>query len=132
MEGEAPRYFISHKTVSAMTIIHHITTRADWAVARAANAYTADSLVSEGFIHCSTRGQVIATANRIFKYRHDLVLLCIDSDRVKPEIRYENLEGGSNLFPHIYGALAIDAVVAVHDFPPRADGRFECPPALQA
>jgi uncharacterized protein (DUF952 family) len=48
-----------------------------------------------------------------------------DSARVKPEIRYENLEGGANLFPHIYGALALDAVVAVHDFPPGEDGSFE-------
>jgi len=80
-----------------MTIIYHITSKTDWAAARAANSYAADSLASEGFIHCSTAEQVIATANRIFRGRRDLVLLSIDSDRVKPEIRYENLEGGASL-----------------------------------
>jgi uncharacterized protein (DUF952 family) len=110
-----------------VSTIFHIAARADWAAAQAAGAYTADSLASEGFIHCSTAAQVIATANRIFKGRHDLVLLSIDSARVKPEIRYENLEGGTQLFPHIYGALAIDAVIAVHDFPPSADGSFVMP-----
>lgn len=113
-----------------MTIIHHITTKTGWAAALAANTYAADSLASEGFIHGSTREQVIATANRIFKGRRDLVLLCVDTTRVKAEIRYENLEGGANLFPHIYGALAIDAVTAVHDFPSREDGLFELPRAL--
>ena len=72
----------------------------------------------------------VDTANRLFKGRSGLVLLCIDTTRVQPEIRYENLEGGANLFPHIYGALAPEAVVAVHDFPPRGDGCFKLPPAL--
>lgn len=112
-----------------MTIIYHITRKSDWQTALAAKSYAADSLSSEGFIHCSTAGQVIATANRIFKGRRDLVLLSIDSARVKAEIRYENLEGGANLFPHVYGALEIEAVTAVHDFPLQADGRFELPPA---
>ena len=115
-----------------MAIIHHITSKSDWDAARAAKSYTADSFASEGFIHCSTAEQVIATANRIFKGRRDLVLLSIDSARVKPAIRYENLAGGASLFPHIYGALALDAVVAAHDFPPKEDGSFELPPALRA
>ena len=110
-----------------MSAIYHIATRADWAAAQAAGAYTAVSLVSEGFIHCSTAEQVIATANRIFRGQRDLVLLCVDSARVAAEIRYENLEGGTQLFPHIYGALDVDAVVAVHDFPPSADGSFARP-----
>lgn len=113
-----------------MTIIFHIARKADWDAARAAGSYTADSLASEGFIHCSTAQQVIATANRIFKGRRDLVLLSIDTGRVGPEIRYENLEGGGNLFPHIYGALAPGAVVAVCDFPPRHDGLFELPGSI--
>ena len=114
-----------------MPIIHHITRKSDWDTALASGSYTADSLATEGFIHCSTAQQVIATANRIFKGRSDLVLLCVDTTKVKVEIRYENLEGGKDLFPHIYGALEIAAVIAVHDFPPRDDGSFELPSALQ-
>ena len=110
-----------------MSVIFHIATRADWAAAQAAGAYTADSLISEGFIHCSTAEQVIATANRIFRGRRDLVLLSVETSRVAAEIRYENLEGGTQLFPHIYGALTVEAVVAVHDFPPSADGSFALP-----
>ena len=115
-----------------MPIIYHITRKSDWNTALTAGSYAADSLATEGFIHCSTAQQVIATANRIFKGKSDLVLLCVDSDKVTAEIRYENMEGGTNLFPHVYGALAISSIVAVHDFPPRDDGRFELPPALKA
>ncbi len=114
-----------------MTIVYHITPAADWEAARAAGIYTADSLGSEGFIHCSTAEQVIATANRLFKGRTGLVLLCIDTTRVNAEIRYENLEGGSNLFPHVYGALEAGSIIAVHDLPFASDGSFQLPPALR-
>lgn len=113
-----------------MTVIYHLSTRVEWQAAAATGAYTADSLVSEGFIHCSTAQQVLATARRIFAGRTDLILLCVDSARVAPEIRYENLEGGDNLFPHIYGPLAVAAVVALHDFPACDDGCFDWPPGL--
>jgi uncharacterized protein (DUF952 family) len=112
-----------------VTAIYHITRRIDWERARSAGTYIADSLTSEGFIHCSTAEQVIATANRLFRSRHGLVLLCIETSKVQAEIRYENLEGGVILFPHVYGALDTGAIVEVRDFPPGADGTFEFPPA---
>ena len=113
-----------------MPIIFHITTRADWEHARAAGSYTSDSLETEGFIHCSTAQQVIATANRLFRGRRDLVLLCVDTSHVKAAIRHENLEGGTNLFPHVYGALEAVSIVSVHDFPPQGDGSFTLPAAV--
>ena len=114
-----------------MTIIYHITPRTEWETAQAAGTYAADSLNTEGFIHCSTAEQVISTANRLFKGRTRLVLLCIDTARVKAEIRFENLEGGSILFPHVYGALDTGSTIAVHELPSRSDGSFELPPALR-
>jgi uncharacterized protein (DUF952 family) len=112
-----------------VTVIYHITRRIDWDHARSVGAYKADSLSSEGFIHCSTAEQVITTANRLFRGRPGLVLLCIDTSRVQAEIRYENLEGGASLFPHVYGALDSGAIVEVRDFSPRVDGTFEFPSA---
>ena len=53
-----------------------------------------------------------------------VAVLEIDTDLVKPEIRYENLEGGLKLFPHIYGELERDAVLRVRDFTPGLDGFF--------
>ena len=114
-----------------MPILYHITTRSDWRAALAAGSYAAASLAAAGFIHCSTVRQVVATANRLFKGRADLLLLCIDTAKVQAEIRYENLEGGSELYPHVYAALEPASVVATHDFPARADGSFEMPPALR-
>jgi uncharacterized protein (DUF952 family) len=111
-------------------ILYHITTLADWEAAQAAGSYQSDSLGAQGFIHCSTREQVLKVANRFYRGRHGLVLLAIDPTRLRPEVRYENLEGGAELFPHLYGPLNLDAVSGVHAFEPIVDGGFALPPGL--
>ena len=123
-----------------MAFIFHITGHDDWQRAHAAGQYTAPSLASEGFIHASTRQQVLATAERLFSGRSDLVLLCIDVARVAVPVRYEPPVHDDDAhaadmspderFPHIYGALDIAAVVRVVPFPARPDGGFELPDEL--
>lgn len=81
----------------------------------------------EAFIHCSTREQVIQVANARFQGQSGLVLLCIDTEKVAAEIVYENLEGGPQLFPHIYGELNTNAVVRAAEFEPDAVGYFTLP-----
>ena len=112
-----------------MPVIVHITRRQEWETARSAGAYCGDTLDTEGFIHCSTPTQVIAVANARFHAQPGLVLLCIDPEKVRPEIRYEGLPGGEH-YPHIYGPLNTDAVVKVLDFPPAPDGTFALPPGV--
>ena len=110
-----------------MPSIFHITKRDEWDRAQQTGTYEAPSLASEGFIHCSTRDQVIRTANRLFRGQTGLVLLEIETDQVDAEIKFENCEGGQEAFPHIYGPLNPESVVRVMAFEPGEDGRF---PAL--
>lgn len=107
-----------------MAIIFHITKHEAWNSLEADGTYRTEMFPIEGFIHCSTRDQVIQVANLRFRGQAGLVLLSIDTDKVTSEIRYENLEGGQQMFPHIYGELNIDAVVQVAEFEPAADGYF--------
>lgn len=110
-----------------MAIIFHITAGKAWHSAAAEGIYRTETFPIEGFIHCSTRGQVIQVANIRFRGQTGLVLLSIDTNKVNAEIVYENLEGGPQLFPHIYGELNIDAVVQVAEFEPGANGHFALP-----
>lgn len=107
-------------------IIYHIAHRQGWEHARQVGHYQVDTLATEGFIHCSTREQVIRTADRFYRGQSDLVLLCIDTGRVEAEIRYEALVG-SEEFPHIYDSLQTDAVSRVMAFEPDEDGFFRMP-----
>ena len=108
--------------------ILHITTRQEWQHALEAGAYTADTLFTEGFIHCSLPGQVVDVANARFRGNRGLILLCIDPDAVEADVRYE---GETERYPHIYGPLNLDAVTRIIDFPPDPDGRFTLPDGVR-
>jgi len=117
--------------------IYHIVSRDDWEAAQTDGSYRPPSVSAQGFVHGSTRDQVVETANRFFHGQDGLVLLCIDVSRLRATVRYEPADmpghasnGAQALFPHVYGVLNLDAVVAVLPLPARADGSFALPPAL--
>jgi len=107
----------------------HIVKRNEWVDATRRGTYAPASLRDEGFIHCSTRAQLIDTANRFYRGQDDLVVLCIDESRLKAELKYEaptmvHGESSGELFPHLYGELNVDAVVRVVELPCEVDGSF--------
>ncbi|WP_353930676.1 DUF952 domain-containing protein [Okeanomitos corallinicola TIOX110] len=112
--------------MTTMKTIFHITEHQKWHQAQILNIYHHPSLDTEGFIHASQPEQVVKTANRFFKNYQNLVILFIDTAKVQAEIRYEFGEV-DELFPHIYGALNIDAVYKVIEFQIGEDGVFYLP-----
>ena len=110
-----------------MARILHICPQADWDAGKAAGAYTAASLETEGFIHCSTTEQVLGVANNIFVGQTDLVLLVIETERLTEKLVYEDTYNHGSEFPHVYGPINLDAVVDVVAFPAGADGLFTLP-----
>jgi uncharacterized protein (DUF952 family) len=107
--------------------IFHFCPRASWEAAQLDGEYRADSLATEGFIHCSDAGSVHLPANALARGRTDLVLLEIDESRLAEPPRYEPgapADPDSLLFPHVYGPVPVAAVVAVHPFQPDPSGTF--------
>jgi uncharacterized protein (DUF952 family) len=119
-----------------MAMIVHICKRQDWDAAQENGTYTPDSLNESGFIHCSRPEQVVSVANEFYSKQSGLVLLWIDPGVVKAEIRWEASVGfplagnqpPADVFPHINGALNLDAVSSVSDFFPDDDGVFRSLP----
>ncbi|MEP7306733.1 MAG: DUF952 domain-containing protein [Acidobacteriota bacterium] len=114
-----------------MTTIFHITTSEEANAAARAGSYAPRAFAAEGFIHCSYPHQIRDVANRRFLGRADLALFEIDPGRLSCEVLAENLEGGTDLFPHVYGHLPMAAVLRVHPFPCGQDGRFELPESVE-
>ncbi|MBP8252950.1 MAG: DUF952 domain-containing protein [Herpetosiphon sp.] len=102
----------------------------EWRAAQARGEYTTASLANEGFIHCSTIQQVLIPANARFRGKADLVLLCLDAAKIHAPIIFEDLYQSGIEFPHIYGTINLDAIVAVLDFIPQADGMYVLPDHL--
>lgn len=97
-------------------LIHHLALAADWQEAIRAGVYCRStrglSLEQVGFIHACFAHQLAATQARFYADGPDLVLLSIDPARLTVPLRLEPPAGSEELFPHIYGPLALDAVVA--------------------
>jgi uncharacterized protein (DUF952 family) len=102
--------------------ILHITTDSAWAEAQRDGQLVAPSLAEEGFIHCSTHAQVTATADRIFGGTGDLLALEVDPDRLTAPLKWERATDVGDEFPHVYGPLNLDAVVATRPLREGPDG----------
>ncbi len=109
-----------------MNAILHICSHSAWDIAQVQGDYRAESLDTEGFVHCSTREQVVGTANLLFHGQQGLVLLVIDADKIVAPIKVEDA-GNGQFFPHVYGPINLDAVVDVREFAPEVDGTFGSP-----
>jgi glutathione S-transferase len=126
-------------------LIYHIATRADWERALSggsggsgrpgrpdgsggeyATSTIGRTLAEEGFIHASSASQVTGVANRYYRHvQGDLLLLAIDPERVRAEVRWDEVPGSPLPFPHIYGPLNVDAVVSARPIAPGPDGTYQ-------
>jgi len=99
--------------------IFHVSTLADWERARVTGTYTTStlgvSLAQQGFIHASRADQWRGVLSRFYSECTDpLVLLEIDTDLLdSPVVEEAPAPGASETYPHVYGPIKPDAVVAV-------------------
>jgi len=117
--------------------IFHLTTPAELAAAEPERALSPPSLASQGFAHASYRHQLVAVARAVFADQDELIAVELDPARLRAPVRAEPPDpamppvGTDSLFPHIYGAIDLDAEVARHAMR-RSDGGFELPEPLRA
>ena len=106
-----------------MTLIFKIVGVEEWRAAEAAGVFAGAAVDrADGYIHFSTAAQAPETAAKWFAGRSDLVLAAVDADALGPALRWEPSRGGA-LFPHLYGPLALDAVVWTRPLPLDKEGR---------
>lgn len=109
--------------------IFHIARNQDWLAATKQGEYRISSLATEGFIHCSDLNQVARVANYHFKGQQGLILLEINTNEIKAEIKYEGET--EEKFPHIYGPIDLESVVKTHEFESAQNGIFEIPSTVR-
>jgi uncharacterized protein (DUF952 family) len=110
-----------------MDLLYKICPRDLWEAAARAGVFAGAPVDhQDGFIHLSTAGQVAETARRHFAGAGDLLLVAVRADRLGPGLRFEPSRGG-DLFPHLYGPLALDAVAWTAPLPLDAQGAHRFP-----
>lgn len=97
--------------------VHKIVDRATWDAMPA--AWLGASVDHrDGFVHLSRAHQVEGTLRKHFAGRDDLILLAVDRRALPPgALRWEVSRDGER-FPHLYGPLPRNAVVAVEPIAP--------------
>lgn len=105
-------------------IIYHMLPAHVWQAHPPTEAYQADTLAVEGFAHCTKEpDRLLWVANRFYQaIEGDFVILCLETDRIEAEVRWEAADG--HLFPHIYGPINLEAVIDVLPFPRNPTGAF--------
>lgn len=101
----------------------HLTPEAVWQAQAGGGYYRPEAFAADGFIHCTDGAENLLKIANAF-YRDDSraqVVLVIDVGRITAEVRYEDPE---RIFPHIYGALNTDAVVALRQTARGPDGAY--------
>jgi uncharacterized protein (DUF952 family) len=104
--------------------IFHILARIEWNAALEAGHYEAESLATEGFIHCSFADQVSATANRYYGDLDGLQVIEIDPALVPAELKVEQSPATGASFPHLYGPVPTAAIVAIHPLGREDSGNY--------
>ena len=113
-------------------MIYHITSRSAWNEARSRGDYRAESLETEGFIHCSTEEQLVPVAQKFYPGQQGLLLLVIEPALLESDLKWEPPADNvpppgvpeGDLFPHIYGPINLDAIVKVFDLESSPDGKY--------
>ncbi|HSB00133.1 MAG TPA: DUF952 domain-containing protein [Anaerolineales bacterium] len=116
-------------------MIYHITSRRAWREAQQRGDYRAESLGSEGFIHCSTGTQVLPVAEKYYPGQRGLLVLVIDPALLTSDLKWEPPSGGTpppgvpdgEPFPHVYGPINLDAIVKILDLDTSPDGKHTVP-----
>ena len=81
---------------------------------------------ADGFIHLSAAAQLTGTVDRWFAGRGDLVVAAIDLAALGGAVRWEPSRGGA-LFPHVYGTLGPEHVLAAEALSRAAEGEVARP-----
>jgi uncharacterized protein (DUF952 family) len=106
-------------------VVYKIVATDEWREAKAAGVFEGASVDrADGFIHFSTAEQAPDAAAMWFAGRDDLTLAAVDADALGGELRWEPSRGGA-LFPHLYAALPMSAVVWSRPLPLGPDGRHD-------
>lgn len=90
--------------------IYHIVLPEVWEKFKDEKFYEAESLASEGFIHCSFADQLDAVLQRYYKGVEQILILTIDTEKLTSKL-VEEPSTNNEIYPHIYGKINLDSVI---------------------
>lgn len=101
---------------STSTTAYKILTADQWAQFEADGVFRGAPVdLADGYIHLSAADQLQGTLDKHFAGQSGLVIAEVDLTALGETVKWE-VSRGNALFPHIYGALPMAAVLGVREF----------------
>ncbi|USU09252.1 DUF952 domain-containing protein [Sphingomonadaceae bacterium OTU29MARTA1] len=82
--------------------------------------------LSDGYLHMSTAAQLSETVDKHFAGQSDLHVAAVDLGSFGDSLKWEESRGGQ-LFPHLYGPLLLETVIAYSPLERDEDGTVRLP-----
>ena len=82
--------------------------------------------LTDGYIHLSTADQLTDTVDKHFAGQGDLHVAAVDLGSFAGSLKWETSRGGA-LFPHLYGPLLLETVIAYGPLERNGDGTVKLP-----
>lgn len=79
---------------------------------------------AEGFLHCSTVEYFWRVAPNFDNIQDELVLVCLDENKIESDVRYEDGDNCGRAYPHVYGLINNSAVIKVLPFLRDENGKY--------
>jgi uncharacterized protein (DUF952 family) len=84
--------------------------------------------LADGYVHLSTAAQLDDTIDRHFAGQSDLWIAAVDLEAQDDPVKWEESRGGA-LFPHLYGPLLLETVIAYEPLSRDENGKVRLPVA---
>ena len=94
--------------------IFHIVLPEVWDSEKNKAFYEAESLTTEGFIHCSFAKQLEGVLERYYKNTSEVIILEIETDKLTSKLVNEP-STNDEIYPHIYGKINREAIVGLEN-----------------
>ncbi len=94
--------------------IYHIVLPEVWETFKDEELYEAESLTTEGFIHCSFEGQLEGVLERYYKDTDKVLIMEIETEELLSKMVSEP-STNDELYPHIYGKINKSSIVAIEE-----------------
>lgn len=113
-------------------IILHCMKKSTWEERKNKELWGKRNIKAEGFIHCSKPEYFWRVAPNFDGTSNEMVILCIDEEKLSADVRYEDGDNCGRAYPHIYGLINNSAVTAVLPFLRDENGKWVKNPELKS
>lgn len=95
-------------------LIYHIVLPEVWENFKEKEEYEAESLQTEGFIHCSFAEQLDGVLQRYYSNAEKVLILMLDTEKLSSKLVNEP-STNNEIYPHIYGKINKSAIVELKE-----------------